>query len=90
MLVLQICEDQFNMEGYLSLLVGQQVPYRKTYTPDADALQKWQQIKLSIRNKVTQGFSAREALKLIRSPYWSWPNGLYYVPLGSGGARATR
>ena len=29
--------DQFGMEGYLSLLVGQQVPYRKRYYADETA-----------------------------------------------------
>jgi tryptophan 7-halogenase len=78
-------EDQFNMEGYLSMLVGQQVPYRKTYTPDAETLRKWQGIKQSVRDKVTRAFSIGEALKIIRSPYWTWPSGIYYVPLGTLG-----
>jgi tryptophan 7-halogenase len=83
-------EDQFNMEGYLSLLVGQQVPYRRTYTPDEQDLRSWQQIKQSIRTKATQAFSVPEALRLIRSPHWTWPNDLYYVPLGTAGVSRGR
>jgi len=78
-------DDQFNMEGYLSLLVGQQVPYRQTYTPGAEALRTWQVIQESIRQKATQAFSVKEALQVVRSPNWQWPKDLYYVPLGALG-----
>ena len=83
-------EDQFNMEGYLSLLIGQQVPYRRTYKPDAEALRTWQGIKQSVRNKVAQAFSVREALLMVRSPHWNWPKDLYYVPLGTLGVQRPR
>ena len=71
------------MEGYLSLLVGQQVPYRRTYTPDEQAIRTWEGIKLTVRDKVAQAYTVREALQVIRLPYWTWPKGIYDVPMGA-------
>ena len=75
-------DDLFGMEGYLSLLVGQQVPYRRTYTPDEHALRTWEGIKQGVRDKVAQAYSVRDALQVIRSSAGIGPKGLYNVPLG--------
>lgn len=74
--------DQFGMEGYLSMLVGQQVPYRRTYTPAARDWENWHKIKQTIRQKVSQGFNVPDALQVIRSPQWTWPPGIYQQKLG--------
>jgi len=73
--------DAWQMEGYLSLLLGQQVPYRKTYTPSAQDLLAWQQIRQRIREKVGHAFTVPEAFRLIRSPGWAWPQRLLDQPL---------
>ena len=54
--------DQFQMEGYLSLLLGQQVPYRKTYTADAQDLLAWQQIRQKVREKVVRAFTVTRSV----------------------------
>jgi tryptophan halogenase len=74
--------DQFGMEGYLSLLVGQQVPYEAPYRPSARDLATWQTIREAIRVKVQAAFTVREALAAIHTPGWQWPAGLYQRPLG--------
>ena len=69
--------DSFGMEGYLSMLVGQQVPYKNRYEPSAEERQSWQRIQQAIHNKVATAFSVRDALTIIRSPTWRWPAGVY-------------
>jgi tryptophan halogenase len=69
--------DSFGMEGYLSMLVGQQVPYKNRYQPSAEERQNWQRIQQAIHNKVATAFTVRDALAIIRSPTWRWPAGIY-------------
>jgi len=69
--------DPFNMEGYLSMLVGQQVPYQKTFVPDAQEWNSWQQIRQGIYHRASRAFSVKEAFALIRSPDWVWPSWLF-------------
>ena len=73
--------DPFQMEGYLSLLLGQQVPFRNTYTPNAQDLNTWQQIRQKIRDKVSRAFTVPEAFRMIRSPNWVWPERLSHQPM---------
>jgi tryptophan halogenase len=75
--------DQFGMEGYLSLLLGQQVPFTTTYRPSERDLTAWQTIKQAIRNKVERAFTVAEALQAVHAPHFQWPAGLYQLPLGA-------
>ncbi len=69
--------DQFGMEGYLSMLVGQQVPYEYKFEPSPQERASWQKIQQAIKNKATAAFTVREGLSMVRSPQWQWPHGLY-------------
>ena len=69
--------DQFGMEGYFSMLVGQQVPTKYQFRPSRQDEQNWQRIQQAIRNKVTTAFTVPEGLALIRSDTWRWPQGVY-------------
>ena len=63
------------MEGYLSLLVGQDVPYERTYHPDPHDAKMWQHIQETIRQRVTAlGMTVPDALRAVRAPGWSWPD----------------
>ena len=75
--------DQFGMEGYLSMLVGQQVPYDYKFEPTAQERASWQRIQQAIKNKVTTAFTVREGLSMVRCTQWQWPNGLYRTNLAS-------
>jgi tryptophan halogenase len=75
--------DQFGMEGYLSMLVGQQVPYDYKFEPTPQERANWQRIQQAIKNRVTAAFTVREALSMVRSPHWQWPAGLYRQSLTS-------
>jgi tryptophan halogenase len=74
----------FGMEGYLALLVGMQIPYQKTFEPDARDREYWQQLRASFKAQAERAYSIREALDLIRSPQWQWPADLYNRPQGIG------
>jgi tryptophan halogenase len=74
--------DQFDMEGYLSLLVGQQVPYKKTYVPSERDLAAWDNIRQNVYHRVSRAYNTAEALQMIRSPGWVWPKGLFHLPQG--------
>jgi len=75
--------DQFKMEGYLSMLVGQQVPYERTYTPDERDKATWQLIRQDVKNRVAHAFSVPEALRLVRHPDFKWPAGVFpFTPPG--------
>ena len=70
-------EDPFGMEGWLSLLLGQQVPYRKTFTPSDAELATWQSIRETMYINAKNGIDTTEALQMTRSPGFTWPEHLY-------------
>jgi tryptophan halogenase len=69
--------SQFGLEGYWSLLVGQKVPYARTYVPGPQERQTWRQIQEAFKNKALAGVGVKEVLTLVRSPEFHWPPTLY-------------
>jgi hypothetical protein len=59
------------------LLLGQQVPYRKTFTPPESEMATWQSLRESFFINAKQGINTTEALQMIRSPSFVWPEHLY-------------
>lgn len=70
-------DDPYGMEGYLSLLVGQKVPYRRTYRPPPAEQGTLQQIRAALDRMAASAFTVPQALSLIRSPAWKWPANLF-------------
>jgi len=66
-------EDQFTAEGYLAMLVGQRVPYHVANPPDEAQRAMWARISNSMRMAALSGFSVPDALKLVRSPQFQFP-----------------
>lgn len=64
--------DIFGMEGYLCLLVGQQVPYHRSHEPSSSDLEIWNAIRAENRVKALTAMSVREAFDAITSPSWTW------------------
>ena len=62
--------DPFGAEGYLSLLVGAQVPYNRTYVPTERDRQIWQTIRQHISRAADGGFSTADVLAGMRSGQW--------------------
>lgn len=67
-----IAESIFGIEGYLTLLVGQRVPYQREHQPTANELEVWRSIQSQHREMGRSGISVRAALRAIRSPAWKW------------------
>jgi tryptophan halogenase len=61
--------DPFGVEGYLALLVGQRVPYRKSYQPTAADLQNWQQVKRTIAATADHAMGVAEAITWFRGQW---------------------
>jgi tryptophan 7-halogenase len=69
--------NQFGLEGYYSMLLGQQVPFKFEFRPTAQDQQNWQRIQQSTRNKVMQAYTPKEMMALVRSDMWQWPSRVY-------------
>jgi tryptophan 7-halogenase len=66
--------DSFGMDGYLSLLVGQKVPFAHKPAVSANDRETWRRVRASVREQTRQGLSVPQALALVRSPGWVWPD----------------
>ena len=64
--------DIFGMKGYLCMLVGMQVPYRKTWVPTAAERRVWNGVRSENRSRALTGVSIPEAFQKITSPQWTW------------------
>ena len=64
--------DQFTMDGWLTLLVGLKAPTRRRFSPSAEEMSVWTQLRAHVRSRAAQAFTIPEALAAIRSPRWKW------------------
>ena len=64
--------DQFTIDGWLTLLVGMQVPHRRPHSPTPAEARVWAEVRAKLREKARQAFTVHEALTLVRSPRWRW------------------
>jgi tryptophan halogenase len=62
--------DVFGFEGWLAMMVGQNVPYRRRFVPDEHERQAWQQVREKNRAQAATALTVREALDVVRSPRW--------------------
>jgi tryptophan 7-halogenase len=63
----------FGYNGYLCLLIGQQVETRCRNRLDPDELRIWAQYQDFVRKGVANCVDATQAIKLIHHPAWQWP-----------------
>ena len=62
--------DVFGFEGWLAMMVGQKVPYRRQFVPDEHERQVWRQIREQNRAQAAAGLTVRESIEVVRSPRW--------------------
>ena len=74
--------DQFRLDGYLVMLIGQQVPHASTYRPKPAEWETWKKSQIELDSLAQQGMSVEEALKIIRMPEWSWRPDFYSLASG--------
>ncbi len=64
--------NDFGVEGFLVMLVGNRAPCRKEFKPDPKALRKWQQRCSFLAKQAKTGVDVKEALGFTRQPNWRW------------------
>lgn len=69
--------DPFTWEGYLVMLVGQKVPFRRKYTLDEPTRKQWADHQSRLKEAAREGLTMREGLDMIRSPRWGWRPDFY-------------
>jgi tryptophan halogenase len=70
-------QDMFGMEGYLSLLMGQDVPHQRPYQPGADEKRLWNEARRGYRERAAAGMSVAESLDVVTRPTWQWYPGYF-------------
>ena len=58
--------DSFGPEGYLSILVGMRVPWRRAYVPSEAEQRAWAEVKKAIATQAKQGMDVPEMLRGMR------------------------
>jgi tryptophan halogenase len=74
----------YGMEGYFAMLVGMQVPYKRTWQPPAHERELWIKIQNEYKSRAQNAYTVNEALAIVRAPQWEWPKNLYNQPQGIG------
>ncbi len=64
--------NSFGMDGYLALLVGQNVPHAKPFTPSAKERDLWRARCNTWALEARRGLGVKEALEAIRKPGMKW------------------
>ena len=64
--------NSFRMDGFLALLVGQKVPYKKTYEPTPVEQKFWLQYRQELAAEAMRGMNSEEALRALRTPGLQW------------------
>jgi tryptophan 7-halogenase len=60
-------------EGWITLMVGQDVPYRRRHVPGEAEQLAWKKIQSANWALAATGVSVEEMSKLVRSPEWRFP-----------------
>jgi tryptophan 7-halogenase len=74
---LMMSGNPFGYEGYLSMMLGFDVPYRKTFDRPDHELRIFNHIYDRFDTAARNGVGVKEALWYIRQPGWQWPTNLY-------------
>ena len=62
----------FGLEGYLAMLVGQNVSYRSEHQPTPAEVAAWQKHCSDWALQASTGVGVAEALAALRNPAWQW------------------
>ncbi len=64
--------NQFGVEGFLIMLVGNRVPHRNRHNATDQERQVIQQMRARFEMQAKQGLNVSESLACIRNPAWRW------------------
>ena len=65
--------SMFEYSGYMALLVGQRLPIETRCEMTEADWQAWEQVRNRIRSDITSVLPVRQALSVVNSPQWRWP-----------------
>lgn len=65
-------ENNFGIEGYLVMLVGNRVPYTGRHIPTEAERRAWENHRARFIAKAQTGLNVKEALECTRHPGWRW------------------
>lgn len=65
-------ENDFGVEGYLVMLVGNCAPYRAKHAPSEAEIQIWERHRAQFIAAAQTGLSVHQTLAYIRHPAWEW------------------
>ncbi len=65
-------ENNFGIEGYLVMLVGNRVPYLARHKATALEQRTWNAHRAQFIAQAASGISVKEALRYVRHPAWQW------------------
>jgi tryptophan halogenase len=69
--------DPFGFEGYLSMMIGMNIPYRRTYTIPEHEQRAFAELYSRWQADADRALSVEETLRWVQSPGWQWPAGLF-------------
>ncbi len=69
---LRSTENNFGIEGYLVMLVGNRMPYKARHTPTDVERRTWAAHRARFTAQGQTGLDVKEALACIRHPGWRW------------------
>jgi tryptophan halogenase len=64
--------EAFGIAAYFALLIGQQVPYRKSRDITNAEQNAWNAKRRAFKDQAAKAMTVTEALNLINSPKWKW------------------
>ena len=65
-------ENDFGLEGFLVMMVGNQVPYNKRHNASPQDVQTWKRRKDGFGQEAARGIRSEEALAYVKHPGWEW------------------
>jgi tryptophan halogenase len=65
-------ENDFGVEGYLVMLVGNRAPYRAKYMAPEEERRIWECHRAGFIEAAQSGLTVKETLAYIRHPNWQW------------------
>jgi len=64
--------NSFRMDGFMAILVGQNVPYQKVHLPTQAEQKYWQEYRSHLAEQAKAGMTTEQALYAIRAPGLEW------------------
>jgi len=67
-----VSDTLVQFEGYLALLIGQQVPTKSSSLFDDQDRKDWQSLQQIYQSTAAKAVPLREALQIVQQPNWQW------------------